>query len=495
MISRRALLAGAAAAGAVGFAPSALGRVPASVDTLPKSAPVRRLALSAAEMEMPLLGPGKPVTKGFCAYNGTPFLTLRAPVGTRLMVDFENRLPDLTTVHWHGVRVPYLSDGVSPLTQAPIPAGSTFTYNVPLPDPGFYFFHPHCDETGQVGRGLVGLLVVDDPAEAKLGFDAEHFIVVKDWRLDEKDGRWLEMFTDEGASTAGTFGTVRATNGSIVPPRVEAPAYGDVRLRVIVADSTRTIDFGCETEDAAIIAIDGQALTPLPLSKLPNEIWRMGPAMRIDVHVRMPGPGEELKVYDYRTAEPYLLTTLVGVDAPGNKPGRKKTAFRPKALPPAKVPLPDVKRASHIDYLVQTAAGPIVSGDPLPPDDPLAKALIASACVGSKTFWAINRNSWGAGADLRLPPPLATLKDGASYVVSITNVTKHVHPMHLHGHVFRVLSSSKKKDIPPYLADTVMTEPNETVEIAFRAASGDWVFHCHILEHMDSGLMGWIRVV
>ena len=488
MISRRGLLIGGAAAGAAGFAPSALGRIPLSRDTLPKGAPVRRLALAAAEMEVPLLGPGKPKTPHFCAYDGTPFLTLRAPVGTRLMVDFENRLPDPTTVHWHGVRVPYLSDGVSPLTQAPIPAGGRFTYDVPLPDPGFYFFHPHCDETGQVGRGLVALLLVDDPAEAKLPFDAEHFIIVKDFRLDEADGRWLEMFTDEGASTAGTFGTVRATNGSIVPPRLEAPAYGDVRLRAIIADSTRTIDFGCDTEDAAIIAVDGQALPPVPFSKLPDEIWRMGPAMRLDVHVRMPAPGQEVKVYDYRTAEPYLLTTLVAVDK-----GKKKTPFRPIALPPPKVPQPDVKRAARLDYLVQTAAGPIITAEPLPADDPLAKALIASACVGDRTFWAINRNSWGAGADLRLPPPLAQLKDGSSYILSITNVTKHVHPMHLHGHIFRVLSSSKKT-IPPYLADTVLTEPNETVEIAFKAASGDWVFHCHILEHMDSGLMGWFRV-
>ncbi|MFG1180348.1 multicopper oxidase family protein [Xanthobacter versatilis] len=487
-ISRRAVLLGATAAGAASFAPSALGRMPLSRDTLPKSAPVRRLTLSAAEMEVPLLGPDKPKTPGFCAYNGTPFLTWRAPVGTRLLVDFENRLPNPTTVHWHGIRVPYLSDGVAPLTQQPIPAGGRFSYDVPLPDPGFYFFHPHCDETGQVGRGLFALLLVDDPAEARLGFDLEHIIAVKDWRLDA-DGRWLPIFTDEGASTAGTFGTVRATNGSVTPPRVEAPAYGDVRLRVIVADSTRTIEFGCETGDAAIIAVDGQALTPLPLSKLPDEVWRMGPAMRLDVHVRMPGPGEEVKIFDYRTAEPYLLTTLVAVDK-----GKKQTPFKPIALPAAKVPLPDVRRAKKLDFIVQTSAGATAIAPPLPPDDPLAKALIDSFCVGDKTFWAINRTSWGAGADLRLPPPLDILKDGDSYRLTITNVTKHVHPMHLHGHVFRVLSSTRKTSIPPYLADTVMTEPNETVEIAFKANSGDWVFHCHILEHMDAGLMGWFRV-
>ena len=111
------------------------------------------------------------------------------------------------------------------------------------------------------------------------------------------------------------------------------------------------------------------------------------------------------------------------------------------------------------------------------------------SCWSSTTF-----TSWSAGDALRLPPPLATLGDGESYVLSVTNATKHSHPMHLHGHVFKVLTSSKKARIPPYLADTVITEPNETVEIAFKATHGDWAFHCHIAEHMDTGMMGWFRV-
>lgn len=483
---------GGAAAGAAAFVPSALvgEELPKAIDTLPPDAPQRRLSLAAEEIKVPLLGADKPPTPRFCSYNGKPFFTLRAPQGTRLMVEFDNRLPDPTTVHWHGIRGPYIFDGVAPITQPVVPAGGRFFYNVPLPDPGFYFFHPHCDETGQVGRGLVGLLFVEHPREKEVHFDLEHIIVVKDWRLDEADGRWLQMFTDEGASTAGSFGNVRAVNGSVVPPRVEAPAYGDVRVRAIVADATRVIDFGCDVEEAAVIAIDGQATKPFTLDDAPDGVWRMGPAMRLDVHVRMPAPGQEVKIYDYRTAEPYLLTTLVAVDK-----GRRKAAFKPKALPtPSELPLPDVAKASHLDFLVQTAAGATAIAPPLPPDDPLAKALIDSLCVGDKTFWAINRNSWGAGADLRLPPPLNVLKNGESYVLTITNVTKHVHPMHLHGHVFKVLSSSKKKNLPQFLADTVIVEPNESVEIAFKAASGNWVFHCHILEHMDSGLMGWFRV-
>ncbi|OYY09275.1 MAG: hypothetical protein B7Y70_10480 [Rhizobiales bacterium 35-68-8] len=489
MISRRGLMVGSAAAGVLCAMPSAIGQVPASIDTLPPTAPLKRIALSAREMDVRLLGPDKPATRHFCAYDGEPFKIFRFDRGTRLAVDFRNELPDPTTVHWHGIRVPYLSDGVAPLTQEVIPPGGTFSYNVPLPDSGFYFFHPHCDETGQVGRGLFALLVVDDPEERKVRFDAECFIVVKDWRLGE-DGQWIDMSTDEGAATAGTFGTVRATNGSVIPPRVEVPAYGDVRVRTIVADATRVIDLGTDHEEAALIAVDGQAvLPPAVLDHLPDGIWRMGPAMRADLQVRMPGPGQEVKVFDYRSGEPYLLTTLVAVDK-----GVKKTAFRPKALPQSTAPMPNLAKPQKLDFLLQVSAGPTIISPALPADDPLSKALVDSLCVGTRTHWAISRDSWSTGEALRLPPPLNQLKDGTTYLISCTNVTKHVHPMHLHGHVFRVLSSSKKKGMPQYLADTVIVEPNETVDFAFKATSGNWVFHCHILEHMDTGLMGWFRV-
>lgn len=489
MISRRALLVSGAAAGVVSLAPSAIGKVPTSVDTLPASAPVRRMTLTAKEIETHLLGADQPATRGVCAYDGEPFKIVRAPRGTRLMVDFRNELADPTTVHWHGIRVPFLSDGVAPLTQEVVLPGGTFSYNVPLPDSGLYFFHPHCDETGQVGRGLFALLVVDDPREERLDFQTECFLIVKDWRLGA-DAQWLAMSTPEGASTAGTFGTVRATNGQVIAPTVEAPAHSDVRVRAIIADPTRVIDLGCDTEEAALIATDGQSLPPRLMDTLPDAVWRMGPAMRADLHVRMPGPGQEVKLYDYRTHPPYLLTTLKAVDH-----GKVKTPFRPKALTPPTAPQPDVTKAKKLDFLIQTAAGPTSVSPALPPDDPLAKALVNSLCVGEKTYWAINRESWATGEALRLPPPLNQLTSGTSYILSMTNVSKHVHPMHLHGHVFRVLSSSKKKDLPHFLGDTVLVEPNETVQVAFKAVSGNWVFHCHILEHMDTGLMGWFRIV
>ena len=74
------------------------------------------------------------------------------------------------------------------------------------------------------------------------------------------------------------------------------------------------------------------------------------------------------------------------------------------------------------------------------------------------------------------------------------NGTPHPHPIHLHGHTFRVLRSSKE-EIVPHLADTVLIAPKERVEIAFIADNpGDWMMHCHIIEHQETGMMGYVTV-
>ena len=198
-LTRRAAIGGGSVAVALSALPFA--RDPASQaavrSAMPIDMPARALHLFASERPRALLGPEKPVTQRCCVYNDEAAMVLRAPQGTRLAIDFENRLPDPTTVHWHGIRAPNQSDGVAPLTQQLVTPGQRFRYDVPLPDAGFYFFHPHCDETGQIGRGLFALLLVEDPRDPR--FDLEHIIVVKDWRLDG-DGQWLAMSTDEGAA-------------------------------------------------------------------------------------------------------------------------------------------------------------------------------------------------------------------------------------------------------------------------------------------------------
>lgn len=478
-LSRRAFLGAGAALSALTVLPSRIGQAKAPAPFVP----TRTLTLKAGEMELKLLGPDKPATR-ILAYDGVPFQTLRLPRGTRLEATFENGLDEGSTLHFHGIRMPNEFDGVPTLTQPLVQPGGRFVYRIPLDDPGTFFFHPHCDETGQAGKGLAGVLIVEDKRDPK--FDAEHVLCLKDWRLAD-DGSFLPLSEPDGASKAGTFGGTRTVNGA---PSVElaAPAGGDVRLRILNIDATRIMDIGVSHGEAWLIAVDGHALKPVRLDDLKDGVWRMGPAQRIDLHVRMPADGSAVSVGDYRAADIYQFATL---KAEGRVAKPRKG---PLALPAADLPRPDVKKATRYSFTLQQATDAAVKETGLPPDDPLAKALIDSLCVGETTYWGIDRESWPTGERRHLPPPLAGMTEGRSYRVEIRNETRFPHPVHLHGHAFDVLSSSLDR-LPRHYADTVLVQPGEAVEIAFVAAPGDWVFHCHILEHMETGMMGWFRVV
>ena len=123
----------------------------------------------------------------------------------------------------------------------------------------------------------------------------------------------------------------------------------------------------------------------------------------------------------------------------------------------------------------------------------MAKILLDGLCIRDNAFWAINKASWATGPSRTLPPPLALLQAGRSYVFELMNATPHPHPIHLHGHTFEVLSASRLER-PRHFADTVLVQPKERVEIGFVATEGDWMLHCHVLEHLEYGMMGYVRV-
>jgi FtsP/CotA-like multicopper oxidase with cupredoxin domain len=107
--------------------------------------------------------------------------------------------------------------------------------------------------------------------------------------------------------------------------------------------------------------------------------------------------------------------------------------------------------------------------------------------------WSIN-GVFIPGGD-HVHEPFLTLDRGSSHVFEMLNETAWWHPMHLHGHVFRVLSRDGRPTVRREWLDTVLMAPRERVEIAFVADNpGDWMFHCHILEHQQAGMMGTVRV-
>jgi FtsP/CotA-like multicopper oxidase with cupredoxin domain len=113
--------------------------------------------------------------------------------------------------------------------------------------------------------------------------------------------------------------------------------------------------------------------------------------------------------------------------------------------------------------------------------------------MGGGHVWSINGVSASEGDHTHAP--FLTLRQGETCILELRNQTAWWHPIHLHGHSFRIVRRNRSSVPGQPLADTALLAPRETAEIAFVADNpGDWMFHCHVLEHQASGMMALIRV-
>lgn len=481
-ISRRSVIGGGAALVALSAYPL-LAKPALSTDrpSLPKrkepilNDAVVNARLIAKERPRKLFADG-PVLP-FWTYSDDPLPIIKVPKGGRLKTHFTNELPEHTSIHWHGIRLPNHMDGVPYVTQKPVYTGESHLYDFTLPDSGLFPFHSHCNTVEQLGRGLAGaLLVTGDETKP---YDDDVLCIIKDWRLGE-NGEFLDFFTDEGASRGGTFATVRTANLEKVPV-MEVPANADVRLRIMSVNNSRVGQIGIEGHNgAAIISTDGQAVAPFPLST-----WRLGSAMRMDVVVRTPKNGGEAIVYDYFAPKPVVIAKLKSVG-----PNLQRGDFDPAPLYAPDIAEPDLSNAIYkrVDFTA-TATPSYVE---LPNGEELNYA--DSLCLSDKTYWAMNKQTWPEDGHQKLPAPILNLSKGRTYVIELVNGTPHMHPIHIHGHTFLYLKSNKES-LPKHFTDTVLIKPKERVHVAFVADNpGDWMFHCHIIEHAESGMMSILRV-
>ncbi|MEX2450300.1 MAG: multicopper oxidase family protein [Rhodospirillales bacterium] len=468
-MSRRAfLLAGLGAAAA-----PVLFRRPASA-----SVAERRIALIAAPDRARLISDSRPETAVWCFNGRVPGPAIRCRQGERLTVTVENRLAEETTVHWHGIRVPNAMDGVPHLTQKPIAPGETFTYAFETPDAGTFWYHPHQRSFEQVGRGLYGALIVEE--RAPLSVDRDVTWVLDDWRL-LKSAQISNDFGDfHDMSHAGRIGntiTVNGRAGATVPVR----AGERIRLRLVNAANARIFSLDFAGHRPHVVALDGQPVEPhVPDG---NKIL-LGPAMRVDLIVDMTGrPGRRYSIQDrfYRRLE-YPLLDLLYAD----EPLRASPPETPIRLPDNPLAEPDLKNAARHRI---TFGGGMMGG--------MASAMMAGRRVDMRAMmhngkaWAVN----GIAADGHVMEPLLTLTRGRSYVLDLDNDTAWPHPIHLHGHSFRVISRNGRPTRHREWLDTILMMPRERAEIAFVADNpGDWMFHCHILEHQAGGMMAVLRV-
>ena len=399
------------------------------------------------------------------SYNGTlPGPLIRAKVGDRLIVHFTNALDEPTTVHWHGVRVPIEMDGVPGISQPAVAKGGTFTYDFVVKDAGLYWYHPHVMSAAAVGNGLYGALLVEDPADG-VSIKDELTIVLSDISFDAKGE--LES-ADSGGSAGMVFGREGAyvlTNGR-TNPRLLARAGAPQRWRIVNAAKSRFFQLDLAGQDFTVIGTDG-GLQEHP-ARTPQLL--VTPGERVDVIVSPTGePGSELALksilynrgygsVEYRSVE--MLMTIAFSAEP---------ALAPRQLPGisrAIVP-PTVAGANPVDMVLT-----------LPPVDQKGHSEFR---INGVPFW-------------KARPYRAALGETQLWVIK--NDTQWDHPFHLHGFFFMLLDDQNQLPRPLAWKDTVNVPMNTTVRllVTFDERPGTWMFHCHILDHADGGLMGTVQV-
>jgi FtsP/CotA-like multicopper oxidase with cupredoxin domain len=409
------------------------------------------------------VGPGQRVTAW--TYEGSlPGPLIRAHVGDRVIVHFTNDLPQATTIHWHGVRVPIEMDGVPEISQPEVKRGETFTYDFVVRDAGLYWYHPHVMSAAQVGFGLYGALLVEDPGDGVNVAD-QLTLVLSDIGFDANG-------VLDSADTGGPAGMVFGREGAYilangkVAPTLRARSGAPQRWRIVNTAKSRFFFLDLDGQPFYVIGSDGG------LQEQPQTVNRLlvTPGERADVIVTPKDPKNgtlvlRARLYnrgygsvEYRSAEKIL--TIAFTDQP--------------TLPAVKLPVvhrtivaPDVTGATPVNVVLT-----------LPP---AGADGISEWQVNGAPFW-------------KAKPYRASI--GETQIWTVKNESKFAHPFHLHGFFFLPLDEKLQPVRPMAWKDTLNIPMEGTVRflVVFDERPGLWMFHCHILDHAEGGLMGHVQL-
>jgi FtsP/CotA-like multicopper oxidase with cupredoxin domain len=331
-----------------------------------------------------------------------------------------------------------------------------------------------------MGRGLYGVLIVEEPEPVQV--DREIMLVIDDWRLTE-DGVIHASFGNlHDAAHAGRLGQYLTLNSADTLD-VPVKANERVRLRLINTANSRVFLVRFDRHKPRVMAVDGQPADP---STAPNGRVLLGPGNRIDLYLDAtlePGAKSAILIDDLRGGE--LEVGRLVYDA--------RTPLRPRPFAAAK-PLPPNPLPERMDF-----ASAFKMDVPL--DGGMMSAMMMDMMRGGREVpgygIASGRRIWalaGFASTGHDGPPLFRVKRGRTVMLSFANHTAFAHAMHVHGHHFRLLEA-RDDGWKPYWLDTVMVNIRATERIAFVADNpGKWMIHCHMIEHMETGMAAWFEV-
>src|SRR5262245_35195526 len=323
-------------------------------------------------------------------YDGSiPGPLIKTRVGDRLIVHFKNELDEPTTVHWHGVRVPIEMDGVPEISQPDVKKGESFTYDFVVRDAGLYWYHPHVMSAAQVGYGLYGALLVEDPADA-VGVDDQVTLVLSDIGFDGK-GK-LEP-ADSGGSAGMVFGREGdyvLVNGRRRPTLMARPGAPQ-RWRIVNAAKSRFFYLDLDGQPFTVIGADG-GLQEKPVT---SDILLVTPGERVDVIVAPKGKaGAPLvlraMLYNrgYGSVEYRSVEDVLTIEFTKEPPVTAKPISVTRALPE-----PSVEGATKVDVVLSLPPMKNSTSEFQVNGVPFWKAAPYLAKLGEKQLWIVKNDS------------------------------------------------------------------------------------------------------
>ncbi|MGQ0735388.1 MAG: multicopper oxidase family protein [Acidobacteriota bacterium] len=462
------------------------------------------LTLVAAPVRRVLFG--RTVT--MLGFNGQyPGPLIQVDEAATIVVRFVNRTDFPTAIHWHGLRLENRFDGVPHLTQDPVPPGGEFEYRVHFPDAGVYWYHPHHREDALQDLGLYGNMLVRSRDPGYFGPSNRDEVLMLDDLLVGESG--LVGYGRESPTHAlmGRFGNALLVNGE---PRWEARARRGEVIRLFLTNVSSTRVFNVSFQGAArmkVVASD--------LSRYAREVWvdhvTIAPAERYVVDVRFPEAGDvtlvnRVRAIDHIMARFFDETMVLGVVHVTNDAATPdhRTAF--EALRTNEPVVNDIERyRSQFDRPVDHELIVTLQAGDLP--FPMRPLLSLESVYRNPVEWSgtMPEMDWiVTGRHVQwLLRDAATARENMDItwrfkvgdLVKLRLVNDRTalhamqHPIHIHGQRFLVLSTNGVANEHLVWKDTVLLPTGFVTEVLLEVTNpGRWMLHCHVAEHIESGM-------
>jgi FtsP/CotA-like multicopper oxidase with cupredoxin domain len=408
-------------------------------------------------------------------YNGqVPGPEIRVKEGETIRVVLRNFLSEETTIHWHGIPIHNAMDGVPGITQPAVKPGESFVYEFEARPAGSFLYHSHAKY--QLDQGLYGPLIIE-PSTARESYDREYTLMLEDWVMRDGGGtartrRRPPMghgmmggmmhgggaFGYEGGPLLEPVYDGYAVNGRIYPwvSPLEVSRGERVKLRLLNPSSATIYYLALAGHSLTVTHLDGNPIRPLE-----TDLLRIGMGERYDVLFTADNPG-----YWFLAAAEQ-----------GFGESRLRIPIRYRGIQQQEAVMPrfqdGLRLAVYADF---QAPGPAGTGGE-------ENRFFGQTLSGGmhSPFWTINGRVY-PDAD-----PLF-IRKGERVRLGYLNRSMMPHPMHLHGHFFKVVNPA----LPPELwisKDTLIVDRMQRMDVEFVAGNpGKWFHHCHNLYHMEAGM-------